>query len=202
MVWAAVGAAAITVVGGYMTAKSNQKSNKALSQAAAKQDPYGPYRDAAALKLNSLMDDPSKITDTAEYKARQTAASRTMAAQGYTGSGNALAAAAEAGGNSYQQAFNNLAMLSGAGVAPGQGAVQAAMGQSQNNQNAMNTYGQLANGLVGSGINAWNNYQQNRPDPDYNSYNPAQQPETINQPGAGAFDPGSNLTPNLGGGGF
>ena len=145
-----------------MTAKSNQKSNEALSQAAQKQDPYGPYREQAALKLNNLMDNPNSINDTAEYKARQTAASRTMASQGYTGSGNALAAAAEAGGNSYQQAFNNLAMLSGAGVAPGQGAVQAAMGQSQNNQNAMNTYGQLANGLVGAGIQGYNNYRQNQ----------------------------------------
>jgi hypothetical protein len=71
-----------------------------------------------------------------------------------------------------------------------------------NNNNAMDQYGQLANGLVGSGINAWNNYQQNRPDPNYNNYNPALQPEPINQPGSGAFDPGSNLTPNLGGGGF
>jgi hypothetical protein len=162
MSWVAVGAAAVTVVGGYVTSKQNAKSNKALAQAQQKQDPYGPYRDAAAIKLNNLMDHPESIQDTAEYKARQTAASRMMASQGYTGSGNALAAAAEAGGNSYQQAFNNLAMLSGAGVAPGQGAVAAASQMSANNQYANNQYGQMANGLVGAGIGAWNNYQNNK----------------------------------------
>jgi hypothetical protein len=196
MTWGMVGAAAVTVVGGYLT-KKNQSKNNAT---AAASDPYGPYRNAAALKLNNLMDNPGSITDTAEYKSRQTAASRMMAAQGYTGSGNALAAVAEAGGQSYQQAFNNLATISGAGQ-PGLGSNAAQM-QIGNNNNAMDQYGQLANGLVGSGINAWNNYQQNRPDPNYNNYNPALQPEPINQPGSGAFDPGSNLTPNLGGGGF
>lgn len=194
MSWVAVGSAAVSVVGGYITSKQNAKSNKALAQAQEKQDPYGPYRQAAALKLNNLMDHPESIQDTAEYKSRQAAASRMMASQGYTGSGNALAAAAEAGGNSYQQAFNNLAMLSGAGVAPGQGAVAAASQMSANNQYANNQYGQIANGLVGAGINAWNNYQSNKPNPVN-----TMQPETIpsNQityggvVGGDAFDPGS-----------
>jgi hypothetical protein len=162
MSWGMVAGAAITVVGGYMTSKQQAKSNKSVSQAAAAQDPYGPYRAGSAQKLNDLMSNPSQISDTPEYKSRQMAASRLMAAQGYTGSGNALAAAAEAGGNSYQQAFNNLAMLSGASGPAGAGAMQGAAITSGNNQYANNQYGQIANGLVGAGIGAYNNYQNNK----------------------------------------
>lgn len=162
MAWAAIGAAAVTVVGSYVVNKKNKSSNKAVQQAQAAGDPYGPYRDAAAKKLNDLMNDPSKIESSPEYKARISAAQRLMASQGYTGSGNALTAVANAGGDAYQQAFNNLAMLSGAGGQPGYGAMQGAAIQSGNNQYATNQYGQIANGLIGAGMQGYRNYQQNK----------------------------------------
>src|SRR5690606_21608400 len=78
--------------------------------------------------------DPSSIVDTAEYRARMQAASRAVAAQGYSGSGNALVAAAEAGASVYQQAFDNLARLSGAdvGVQSRAGVASASIGANQN----------------------------------------------------------------------
>lgn len=77
-------------------------------------DPYSAYRGAAAQQLNELMANPSSITSLPTYQIAMQGAQRQMAAQGYTGSGNALVAAADASGQAYQNAFQNLAMLSGA----------------------------------------------------------------------------------------
>lgn len=123
MSWALVGSAAVTVVGGYLTQQDAQENAEEARKA---MNPYGQYRDEAAKSLNALMENPERIQEMPGYNARLQAASRTMAAQGYTGSGNALIAAANAGGAAYQQAFGNLAMLSGAGQAPGRGSMTAA----------------------------------------------------------------------------
>lgn len=160
MAWVAVGAAAVTVVGGYLSSKQQQKAQqKAADKYAATADPYAQYRDAAAQKLNALMNDPASIESTPEYKARLNAAARTMAAQGYTGSGNALAAAAQAGGDVYQQAFNNLALTSGAGQNP----AVAAGGVAELATNAANTRADNNAQLINSGVywgqkayDAWN----------------------------------------------
>lgn len=158
MTWGAVGAAAVGVVGGMLTHHSSSANNKGYAQAAQKMDPYGPYRDQMAQKLNDLVSNPSSIQNTAEYKARMQAAQRVMAANGYTGSGNALIAAANAGGDAYQQAFNNLVTLSGANAAPGAGAMAAASGQAQNRQNTLNQYSGIANSLVYAGQKAYQNW--------------------------------------------
>lgn len=160
MAWVAVGAAAVSVVGGYLTSKQKAKADaKTASQYAATADPYAPYRADAAKRLNDLMANPNSITDSPEYKARMTAAGRTMAAQGYTGSGNALAAAAQAGGDVYQQAFNNLALTSGAGQNP----ATAAGGSADLSQAAAQSQQSNNNQLLNSGVywgqkayNAWN----------------------------------------------
>jgi hypothetical protein len=112
-------------------------------------DPYAPYRGAAAQQLQSLMANPGNAANTSYGQAMQQAASRTMASQGYTGSGNALVASANAGGTAYQQEFNNLVTLSGAGQSPA--SAQAAANQQadyqQNQSNQM--WGQIGN-LVGN----------------------------------------------------
>ena len=162
MTWVAVGAAAVSVVGGYLVNKQNQKAQaKAQSQYQAAADPYAPYRDQAAQKLNALMNDPTSITTTPEYKARLDAAARTMAAQGYTGSGNALAAAAQAGGDVYQQAFNNLALTSGAGQNPAIAAGGSADLAMQSANNNANNQSQLINTGVYWGQKAYNAWQGN-----------------------------------------
>lgn len=121
-------------------------------------DPYAKYRDSAAQKLNALMSDPSSIAQLPEYKADLQAASRTMAAQGYTGSGNALVAAANAGGQAYQQAFNNLAELSGATQSPAaaESAYSASNLAAQQQQNQM--WGQIGSvvGNVIQGVHSQN----------------------------------------------
>jgi len=152
MTWAAVGAAAVTVVGGALSGGGGGSGN---SNPAA-YDPYAQYRPAAAQQLNALMKDPSSAVNSGYGLAEQQAASRTMAAQGYTGSGNALVAAAQAGGNAYQQQFNNLAMLSGAGQTPAT-AMQAANNQANIQQQQSNQLWGQVGGLVGQGIKAYNN---------------------------------------------
>ena len=155
MTWGLVGAAAVTVVGGALMGGSNGAGSSGNSNPAA-YDPYAQYRPAAAQQLNALMKDPSSAVNSGYGLAEQQAASRTMASQGYTGSGNALVAAAQAGGNAYQQQFNNLAMLSGAGQSPAS-AMQASNQQANIQQGQTNQmWGQIG-GLVGQGINAYNN---------------------------------------------
>lgn len=148
---AAITAAALTTAGTiYATKKASdqaKKQNQLAQQGIAAADPYGPYRAGAAEKLNALMADPNSITDTAEYKARQEAVRRQMAAQGYTGSGNALIAAADAAGQSFQQSFNNLSMLAGAGVAPGGGYGQALQANQMANDTTMSGYAGIINNI-------------------------------------------------------
>jgi hypothetical protein len=134
---AAITAAAIGAAGAIYSANKaskDAKANRKLGQEAIDAaDPFRQYRPQYAERLNALMSDPSSIQDTPEYKARVQAAQRQLAAQGYTGSGNALVEVANAGGVAYQQAFDNLAMLSGANTTPG-GGYQTAAGLQQGSQ--------------------------------------------------------------------
>lgn len=144
MSWGMVGAAAVSVVGGYFANKDKGGGGGSSSSGGA-YDPYAPYRAGAAERLNALMENPQQIQQLPEFDAAQQGAARVMAAQGYTGSGNALVAAAKASGDVYQQAFNNLAMLSGAGQSPAS-AASAADRQANYQQQAQNQmWGQLGN---------------------------------------------------------
>lgn len=150
---AAITAAAIGTAGTiYATKKSADAQKKAASVAAQgteAADPQKQYRPEYAKQLNDLMKDPSSIANTAEYKARQQAVARQLAAQGYTGSGNALIEAADAAGQSYQQAFNNLNAL--AGGTPGGGYDTAAnVAQAGADQTTAN-YAGIANNVANLG---------------------------------------------------
>ena len=111
---AAVIGAGTAVYGASQQSKASKKAAKTAQAAQAAADPYAAYRDDAAQKLNALSNGKTDVSTTASYAARVKAAERTMASQGYTGSGNALVEAANAGAAAYQQEFDNLAMLSGA----------------------------------------------------------------------------------------
>jgi len=179
MTWGLVGAAAVTVVGGYLSKDKGGGSSGSSSQTAA-YDPYAQYRPAAATKLNDLMNNPDTLQNLPEYKADMQAASRTMAAQGYTGSGNALVAAANAGGQAYQQAFNNLSMLAGAGQSPA--AAQSAANQQANYQQQANNqmWGQIGN-VAGQAINGFTNSSTgNIPQVPVDSYQPVVDTGTFN----------------------
>lgn len=148
---AAITSAAIVTAGSiYASNKASKQAkeqNKLAQQGIAAADPYAAYRPAAAERLNALMADPSSIKDTASYKARMQAVQRQLASQGYTGSGNALVEAAEAAGTAYQQEFNNLSMLSGAGVAPGGGYDNALMANQNANDTQLSGYAGIINNL-------------------------------------------------------
>jgi hypothetical protein len=152
---AAIGLAG-SLFGASQAKKQAKEQAKLAEKGIAAADPYAKYRDAAAQKLNALMNDPSSLTGTAEYKARQTAAERLMAAQGYTGSGNAIEAAADASSESYQQAFSNLATLSGAGVTPGGGYGNALSAGQNANDSTLSGYAGIANNAVNLANTLWN----------------------------------------------
>lgn len=134
--------------------KDAKAQNKLAKEGIAAADPFGPHRGKYAEQLDKLMSDPSSITSTPEYKARLDAAARQMAAQGYTGSGNAILEAANAGGAAFQQAFQNLGQLSGAGVTPGGGYDQALASQSESNAQKMSAYAGTANNLTNLALTA------------------------------------------------
>lgn len=156
MTWGLVGAAAVTVVGGALLGGGSGSGSSGASSSTGVYDPYAQYRPQAAQQLNKLMTTPGSVQDLPSFQAEEQAASRTMAAQGYTGSGNALVAAANAGGTAYQQAFNNLSMLSGAGQSPAS-AQQAANQQANYQQGQSNQmWGQIG-GIAGQVINSFSN---------------------------------------------
>jgi hypothetical protein len=148
---AVVTAAAITTAGAVYASKQAGKQakeqNKLAREGIDAADPYREYREGAAQKLNALMENPDSIKDSPEYKARVQAAERLMASQGYTGSGNALVEVANAGGTAYQQAFSNLAMLSGAGQAPGGGYGAALSANQASNDSKLSGYAGIINNV-------------------------------------------------------
>lgn len=150
MPWGVAAAVAGSVVTGMMSNSGSGSSGSSSSTGVY--DPYSQYRPAAAQQLNALMQNPSSAVNSSYGQALQQGASRTMASQGYTGSGNALVASANAGGQAYQQQFNDLVTLSGAGQSPAsaQSAAnqQADFQQQQSNQ----MWGQIGN-MVGNSMN-------------------------------------------------
>lgn len=128
--------------------KAAKEQNKLAQQGIEASDPFGKYRDDYAAKLNKLMEDPSSITETPEYKARLEAAARTMASQGYAGSGNAIIEAANAGGAAFDQAVNRLSVLAGAGATPGSGYGNALETMAAGNDQKMSAYAGIANNMT------------------------------------------------------
>jgi hypothetical protein len=155
MSWGMVAAAGITVAGSMLSSGGGGGGGSSGGSSSTQAyDPYAQYRPAAAKQLNTLMQNPGSAADTSYGRAMQQAAARTMAAQGYTGSGNAIVAAANAGGTAYQQEFNNLVTLAGAGQSPA--SAQAAANQQANYQQGQSNqmWGQVGQ-LVGSTVNNW-----------------------------------------------
>jgi hypothetical protein len=131
------------------SADAAKEQNKIAREGIAASDPLGAYRPKYAAELDKLMSDPSSIVDTPEYKARLEAAQRTMAAQGYLGSGNAIIEAANAGGAAFDQAFNRLNSL--AGGTPGAGYNTAVNAATEGNQQKLSAYAGVANNLTNLG---------------------------------------------------
>lgn len=135
MSWGAVIGIGGSLLAGAMSGSGNKASSAATNP--GYYDPYAAYRGNAAAQLNGMMSSYNPNQNPV-YGAMMQAAQTQAASQGYNGSGNALVAAANAGGQAYQQQFNDLAMLSGANANPAQaGALAAQQGnynQQMNNQ--------------------------------------------------------------------
>jgi hypothetical protein len=89
-----------------------------MQQMAKSSDPFAAYRPGYAAQLNQLTSNPSMITSMPGYKAGLQAVERSMASQGYQGSGNMMAALQKYGGDFYNQQVNQLASLGGANISP------------------------------------------------------------------------------------
>ena len=99
-------------------------SNQTRQQA----DPMAQYRAQYAQQLNALMQNPSSVTSLPGYQAGLDAVQRSMAAQGYTGSGNMMAALQNYGGQFYQQQLSNLSSLAAPSAAGTQGNIAGNLG--------------------------------------------------------------------------
>lgn len=143
-------AAGTAIYSANRASKQQKDSQKFAREQMENADPYREYRDEAAAKLNALIADPSSIKDSASYKARMQAAERTLAAQGYTGSGNAIIESANAGGAAYQQEFDMLARLAGVDTGLGNAASLAGTAMGVNQQASDNYLSAVAG--VGNNI--------------------------------------------------
>lgn len=126
-------------------------------QAGQKADPFGPYRQQYADQMAALSADPSLITKQPGYEAGLQAIKRTMASQGYTGSGNMMAALAKYGGDFYNQTMNNYANWGGAGFNPANAAQLGLQGNMAGTNLAMNSLGLIGKGATMAG-NRWPGY--------------------------------------------
>lgn len=150
MSWGIVATIGGSIVGGLLSSNNGAQSG---SNNPGYYDPYAPYRGGAASQLNNMMTNYNPANNPV-YESMLQAAGRQSASQGYNGSGNALVAAANAGGQAYQQQFNNLAMLSGASFNPAQGAGMATQQGNYNQQMNQNMWGGLGSifGRLGGSI--------------------------------------------------
>lgn len=128
--------------GAYGLYNSNRLKQLAAEQA-LKADPNSAYRASYAARLNSLSTDPSSIFSTPGYAAGEQAVQRTMAAQGYTGSGNARIAMQKYGGDFYNQEMQRLMTLSGGNA----GQTVAPALNLAGNESAINLAGQSLNSI-------------------------------------------------------
>lgn len=93
---------------------------KLANDAAAKSDPFGPYRKGYADKLQALEANPGLLRNTPGFMAGQDSINRSMASKGYLGSGNQAASLQRFSGDFYHNEANRLATLAGSNINPGQ----------------------------------------------------------------------------------
>lgn len=114
------------LVPGITSLLSGNQGSDLAKEILDRSDPFYKYRAGYGSKLNDLWNDPSTITQMPGYKAGMTAVERSLASQGYTGSGNMMAALQEYGGGFFDKTLDQLETLSGARTTPGNGALGAA----------------------------------------------------------------------------
>lgn len=103
--------------------------NNAAIQAGSRADPFGPQRKLYADRMARLMENPDAIVNEPGFQAGQRAIERSMASQGYTGSGNMAAAMQKYGGDFFDKAMSMYGGLAGAQFNPANAAQLRLQGQ-------------------------------------------------------------------------
>jgi len=129
-----------------------EKLRKLAQIQSQKADPWGESggRALAGTQLQGLMTDPSKITTMPGYEAGLQAVQRSMAANGYLGSGNMMTALAKYGGDFYNNAISQLSGLAGAGINPGTAAGININGATSANDLASRSLASIGYGITGN----------------------------------------------------
>lgn len=142
----------LLTIGSGLYGLSEAQRLKQLAQGLSSQaDPFGPFRGQYAQQLSALSADPTLIQKQPGYQAGLDAVQRSMAAQGYTGSGNMMAAIAKYGGDFYNQTLDRFSGLAGAGFNPAAGAQLNLEGQIGSAQLAGSSLNRLAYGTYMAG---------------------------------------------------
>jgi len=108
------------IYSGVSALEQAQRMRQQMAAYAAAADPQAAYRAQYAKRLAALQANPNLITSMPGYEAGLEGVQRTMAAQGYQGSGNMAAAIQKYAGDFYNQQISQLSGL--AGGTPGAGA--------------------------------------------------------------------------------
>lgn len=160
MVWAAIGAAAVGVVGSALLAPDEPSGGSASAAA----DPFAAQRPQYQTQLNQLMTGSYTPTDPSyqwRYDQGLEAVNRTKASQGLLNSGNQLAALTEYGqgmaSTEYGNEYQRLAQLSGANIGSPATAGQIQYGQDQSNQAATTAALGTVGNAAGSYFSNWMN---------------------------------------------
>lgn len=136
-----------TMAQGAMGLYGANQMMQSAEQARRQADPFEQYRERYARRMEGLMADPSSIEREPGYQAGQQAIKRTMASQGYTGSGNMMRAMSRYGGDFFNQTMNMYGGLAGAGINPGTGAQLGMQGRAMGLQAAWNSMDRLGYGV-------------------------------------------------------
>lgn len=159
MAWAAVGGAAVSVIGGLLGGK---KQKKAQQQAMAAADPFGSQRGMYQGDLRNMMHGGFSPNDPSyqwRFNQGEQAVERSQAAGGFLNSGNAATALMGFGqgmaSQEYQAQYARLSHLAGADIGSPGTAGQIMANQNTSNQNAQTAgLGMLGN-LAGNVISGW-----------------------------------------------
>lgn len=142
-----------TGLGLYSAYQGNQLADQIREQS----DPFAQYRPYYGQRLAALEANPD-VTQIPGYQAGLDAVQRSLARQGFTGSGNAMVALQQYGGDFFNRERDRLATLAGAGTMPGNGLGAAAQLTGQ----SLGTLGYTAANALGAAVTpqATNPYAQ------------------------------------------
>lgn len=125
--------------------EQSQQQQELMKQLAAQGNYGGQY----ASQLSNLMKNPSSITSQPGYEAGMEAVQRSMAAQGYQGSGNMAAALQKYGGDFFN---NQVSQLQGLAQGANQSTAAALQGSQIGTQTASQALAAMGYGAAGLGL--------------------------------------------------